>query len=125
MDGAVAGNSTANTATGYDDLVVTGVISGANSINKYGPGHLQLGGSVSNTYSGNTCAAFEGVLELNKTGGAIALANAITAGDNYGVPLATNVGAVSAASSETGAYYANVPSRLGASCPMGRRTGPS
>ena len=71
MDGAAASNSTAVGATGYDDLVISGVISGGFAVSKYGPGHLQLAPNAASTVFGNTYTGatndYEGVLEFNAT----------------------------------------------------------
>ncbi|MFA6285920.1 MAG: autotransporter-associated beta strand repeat-containing protein [Opitutaceae bacterium] len=53
-------------------LYITGVITNG-SLTKSGPGQLQLGGSVSNTYTGVTTVN-AGTFQLAKTGGATAIA---------------------------------------------------
>ena len=60
------------------------VLSGAQHLGKTGPGTLELGGSVTNTYTGNTYIN-EGTLRLNKSGTAIAInGGEIMLGDNRG-----------------------------------------
>jgi autotransporter-associated beta strand protein len=60
------------------------VISGTGSLLKHGAGILELGGAVSNTYSGSTYIN-EGTLRLNKQGAAVAIAGGeIVVGNSLG-----------------------------------------
>lgn len=61
-----------------------GIVTGAQSLGKTGPGTLELAGSVTNTYTGNTYVN-EGTLLLNKSGAAIAInGGEIMVGDSQG-----------------------------------------
>jgi len=53
------------------ELIVNGVVSGA-GFNKFGGGTMEFGGTASNSFA-NTSIVWEGMLELNKTGGAQAI----------------------------------------------------
>jgi autotransporter-associated beta strand protein len=60
------------------------VISGTGSLLKHGAGILELGGAVSNTYSGSTYIN-EGTLRLNKQGAAVAIAGGeVVVGNSLG-----------------------------------------
>ncbi|WP_425614644.1 autotransporter-associated beta strand repeat-containing protein [Anatilimnocola sp. NA78] len=82
------------TSIGVDDsgvgerLILSGAISGAQAMNKLLNGTLQFAGSTSNTFSG-TMIVQDGILELNKSGGAIAVQGRIEAGNDSGVGGAT------------------------------------
>jgi len=65
----------------------SGPISGTGSFTKEGSGALQLSGSVSNTYTGTTFVT-EGLLELNHSGGSIAIPGALVIGGPGG-PLSS------------------------------------
>ncbi len=54
-------------------LIINGVVSGAAGFNKLGPGTLQLGGGVSNTFTLQS-NIWEGTVELNKTSSTSAFA---------------------------------------------------
>ncbi len=74
-------------ASQQDQLNISGVISGAHSFVKNGPGQLEFSGSSPNTFT-NNMNVFEGTLLLNKTGttgtnGAIGTATLII-GDDLG-----------------------------------------
>ncbi|MBK7003059.1 MAG: DUF4347 domain-containing protein [Rhodoferax sp.] len=62
--------------------VFSGILSGPLYVTKTGVGTLELAGSTSNTYSNNT-TVFEGILALNKSGGAIAVSSDLYVG-GYG-----------------------------------------
>jgi fibronectin-binding autotransporter adhesin len=79
--GNVGGNILLGSATltvgNTSNTNYSGIISGTGAVVKQGSGSLILGGSSSNTYSGTTTVN-AGSLQLNKTGGAVAVAGNIT-----------------------------------------------
>jgi autotransporter-associated beta strand protein len=78
------GSSQTLTTTGAGTLNLSGALNGSSGLTQAGPGMLQLSGTTSNSYTGNT-AINDGTLQLNKTAGTNALAGGtVSIGDGVG-----------------------------------------
>jgi fibronectin-binding autotransporter adhesin len=77
--------SSAHTNIGADSgagLIISSTIGGASGgLTKVGPGIVRLGGSTANGYGGATLVK-DGILQLGKPAGTIAVAGTVTVGDN-------------------------------------------
>ena len=87
----LASDSMINVSDGAYGLTLSGAIGGTAGLTKIGPGSLTLSGNGNNGYSGTTLFT-DGLIQLNKTGGAYAIGNGtLTIGDSTGAANSTIV----------------------------------